>query len=67
MQHAKICAAILLALVPVAAIAQSAPPPPAPTAVAPSPELKEARGKMRAACAADVQKFYGTIERGKGR
>ncbi len=59
-------------LLPAAAFAQSAPatPQPAPQTPAPtntpSPELKEARGKMRTACADDVKKHCAGIERGKG-
>src|SRR5262249_30244915 len=56
MHHAKICAAILLVLAPVAALAQS-PAPAAPSTPAASPELKQARRNVRAACAADLQKF----------
>jgi hypothetical protein len=69
MRHARIGAALLLALFPLGALAQSAPPPPAASAApaaVPSPALKEARAKMRAACAADVQKFCPGVERGKG-
>jgi hypothetical protein len=52
--------AFLLALLPTAAMAQTA----APSAL--SPERAAAREKVRAACSADVQKFCATIERGKG-
>ena len=52
-------ALFLLLLLPAAAVAQA---PAAP----PSTELKEMREKVRTACAADVQKFCGLIERGKG-
>jgi len=52
--------ALLLLLLPVAALAQTAIPP------APSPERAEAREKVRAACAADVQKFCASITREKG-
>lgn len=56
-------AALLLLLLPAAALAQSA----MPRAAAPvSPERAAAREKMRAACAADRQKFCAGIERGKG-
>ena len=59
--HHKVCgAALLLALLPAAAMAQSATPP------ADSPDRAEARAKVRAACAADVQKFCANVERGKG-
>ena len=54
---------LLLLLLPAAALAQSATPP-APGPV--SPEHAAAREKMRAACAADIQKFCAGIERGKG-
>jgi hypothetical protein len=49
--------------------AQSAPSdPPGPSGEArmPSPALKQARAKMRAACASDLQKFCADVERGKG-
>jgi len=52
-------AALLLLLLPAAALAQSAPAPD-------SPDRTAAREKMRAACSADVQKFCSGIERGKG-
>jgi hypothetical protein len=53
--------------------AQTGPPPsPAqssgtapPPRTAPSPAMKQARSKMRAACAADIQKFCADAERGK--
>jgi hypothetical protein len=48
--------ALLLGLLPAAALAQSAP----------SPERVEARNKVRTACAADIQKFCANIERAKG-
>jgi len=48
--------ALALAALPLTALAQSA------TAPSTSPE----REKMRAACAADVQKFCANVERGKG-
>lgn len=54
-------AALLMVLLPAAALAQSAPPP-----TADSPERAAARAKMRAACAGDIQKFCAGIERGKG-
>lgn len=60
MRH-KVCgAALLVALLPAAAMAQGTTPP------AESPDRAEARAKVRAACAADVQKFCANIERGKG-
>jgi Cysteine rich repeat len=59
--HHKACgAALLLALLPAAALAQSTTPP------ADSSEKAEARAKVRAACAADMQKFCANIERAKG-
>ena len=48
--------ALLLGLLPAAALAQSAP----------SPERAEAREKVRTACAADIQRFCANIERAKG-
>ena len=48
--------ALLLSLLPAAALAQSAP----------SPERAEAREKVRTACAADIQRFCANIERTKG-
>lgn len=54
----KTCGALLmLATLPVTALAQSATPDPA---------KEEARAKFRAACATDVQKFCANIERAKG-
>jgi hypothetical protein len=50
--------ALALALVPCSVLAQSAAPPP--------PASDEARQKVRAACAADVQKFCANVERAKG-
>ncbi len=55
-------AALLLILLPAAALAQSAAPSPAPV----SPERAAARERMRAACSADMQKFCAGIERRKG-
>lgn len=52
--------ALLLALLPAAARAQSA------TSATPSPARAEAREKVRTACAADIQKFCANIERAKG-
>jgi hypothetical protein len=57
--------ALLLLLLPAEAIAQG-PATPAAPGTPPSAEVKEMRQKMRAACSADVQKFCGQIERGKG-
>jgi hypothetical protein len=51
-------AALAFSLVPWTVLAQS---PAAPTA-----ERSEARQKLRAACAADVQKFCASIERVRG-
>jgi hypothetical protein len=47
----------LAAVLPLAALAQSATP---------QASTSEGRAKLRAACAADVQKFCANIERGKG-
>jgi hypothetical protein len=61
--HNKIrSAALLTILLPAAALAQSATPPSSA-----DPERAAAREKMRAACAADIQKFCPGIERGKGQ
>ena len=60
MKQSTSAAVLVLALLPVAALAQSAAPP------EPSPERAEARAKVRNACASDVQKFCADIERGKG-
>ena len=49
-----------LLLLPAAAFAQA-------PAAAPSADVTEMREKMRTACSADVQKFCGQIERGKGQ
>jgi hypothetical protein len=49
--------ALALAILPLTVLAQSAMEPKA---------TPEAREKMRAACAADVQKFCANVERGKG-
>ena len=51
-------AVFLLSLLPAVTLAQSAEPS--------APERGEARQKVRAACAADVQKFCANIERAKG-
>ena len=53
--------ALALAFVPVAAFAQSAAPSAGPQTAAP-----ETRERVRAACAADVQKFCANVERAKG-
>ena len=47
---------LLVSLLPAVALAQNAP----------SPERAEAREKVRAACAADIQRFCANIERAKG-
>ncbi len=60
MNYATIGALLLLGAIPIAAVAQTAPPS------APSAERAEAREKFRAACGADVQKFCANIERAKG-
>ena len=49
--------ALALAVLPMTALAQSAPPPTA---------TREIREKVRTACAADVQKFCANIDRAKG-
>ena len=56
--HTRVVTLVLL-LLPAAALAQT---PAAPA----SPQVAEARGKIRVACAADVQKLCPGIERGKG-
>jgi cysteine rich repeat protein len=53
-------AALFFLLLPVAASAQT-------PAAAASPQVTEGRGKVRVACAADVQKLCPSIERGKGQ
>jgi hypothetical protein len=53
--------ALALAFVPVTAFAQSAVPSAGPQTAA-----SEVRERMRAACAADVQKFCANVERAKG-
>lgn len=68
--HRPILAAVVaLAVLPLAALAQStAPKAPAaaPTATAPAADTQEARNKVRTACAADIQKFCANIERARG-
>jgi hypothetical protein len=69
MHHARLGAALLLIALPLAALAQTAaaPPPAAPPPAAlVSPELKEARQKARAACAGDMQRLCGSVQRGGG-
>ena len=51
---------LALAVLPMTALAQGAPPQKS------TPEAREAREKVREACAADVQKFCANIERAKG-
>jgi hypothetical protein len=58
MHRTSLCAALVLFVLPAIALAQDA----AQT----SPEQKEARQKVRTACAADIQKFCANIERAKG-
>ena len=58
MRRKFLATACMLAVLPAAAFAQSAQP---------SPEMAEARDKVRAACAADVQKFCANVERGTGK
>jgi hypothetical protein len=55
-------AALILLLLPAAALAQSAPPAATPDSL----ERKAAREKMRAACSAEIQQFCAGIERKKG-
>jgi Cysteine rich repeat len=66
MRHSAIGALLLLTLFSAAALAQDATAPPTTTPGAPSPSLKVARAKMRAACGADLQKFCAGVERGNG-
>jgi hypothetical protein len=65
MHHARLGAALLLIALPLAALAQTVATPPPPAAPA-SPELKEARQKARAACAGDMQRLCGNVQRGGG-
>jgi hypothetical protein len=60
-------AAIVLAALPlgVLAVAQTQTPP-STTQTAPSAATTEARVKVRAACAADFQKFCASVDRVKG-
>ena len=66
MRSKTIGAAIFFAMLPFAALAQSAPPSSAPQPEAASTQSSEARAKMRAACVTDIQMFCANIERGKG-
>lgn len=66
--HRTLIGAVLAAVVsmpPAVAVAQSAAPA-APTAGSASSATAQARAKVRAACAGDVQKFCPNVERGKG-
>jgi predicted outer membrane protein len=58
MHRSILAAAAAIALLPLAALAQSTAPQ--------SADPQDGRGKMRAACAADIQKFCADIERAKG-
>ena len=60
MRYGIIGAALLLAALPLATLAQNASQPSSPTATS------ETREKVRTACADDVQKFCANIERAKG-
>jgi hypothetical protein len=60
MKHGTLAAALLLAFLSIAALAQDAAAPVV------SPDREAARAKVRTACAEDVQKFCANIERGKG-
>jgi hypothetical protein len=66
MRHSAMGAVLLLTLFCPAALAQNAVAPPTAAPGAPSPSLKLARGKMHAACAADLEKFCAGVERGNG-
>ncbi len=59
MKRTALGAALLLVMIPAAALAQGASSPA-------SPDRAEAREKVRTACAADIQQFCATIERAKG-
>ena len=66
MRHSATGALLLLTLCSPGALAQNAAAPPTAAPGMPSPSLQVARAKMRAACAADVQKFCAGVERGNG-
>ena len=71
MHRSTLAAAVAIALLPLAALAQStapkAPAAAAPTASAPTTtDAQEGRSKVRTACATDIQKFCANIERAKG-
>jgi hypothetical protein len=65
MHRKTIGAAILFAVLPFAALAQSVPPSSATPPEAASTQRSETRAKMRAACGTDIQKFCANVERGK--
>jgi hypothetical protein len=60
MPYARTGALLLLSVLSSSALAQA----PAAPSVPVSPALKEARAKMRAACAGDVGKLCANVERG---
>jgi hypothetical protein len=64
MHPTKIGAALVILALPLTALAQTPAPSAATPTAPPSPARKEARLKMRAACAADVQKFCADVARG---
>jgi cysteine rich repeat protein len=70
MHRSILAAGVALAMLPLAALAQStAPKAPAaaPTVAAPAAtDAQDARGKVRTACATDIEKFCANIERAKG-
>jgi Spy/CpxP family protein refolding chaperone len=67
MNAKTIGAAILFAVLPFAALAQSTTSPSsAASPTSSSVDHSEARAKLREACGADVQKFCANVERGKG-
>jgi hypothetical protein len=55
----RLAAALIVMALPIAALSQDAQGPA-------DADRAEARAKVRAACAADVQRFCANIERGKG-
>jgi hypothetical protein len=59
MRRALLSAALVLSWSSAAVLAQDSRP-------APSPEVAEARAKIRTACAADIQRLCANIERAKG-
>jgi predicted outer membrane protein len=66
MHRSTLAAVVAIALLPLAALAQSTAPK-APGATEPAAtDAQEARGKVRTACAGDIQKFCANIERAKG-